>query len=161
VNRQALAERIAGVIEREDRASRFLGMRLDEVKPGAARMSMRVTADMVNGQGVCHGGLIFSLADSSFGYACNTHNQRALAASCSIDFLAPAQLGDELTAQATEVARTGRTGVYDVRVTNQQGELVALFRGKAATVKGSWINSGTEPAHSPCAIRAPSPNSDA
>jgi len=144
VNKQALAERIAVVIEREDCASRFLGMRLEEVKPGAARMSMRVTEDMVNGQRVCHGGLIFSLADSSFGYACNTHNQRALAASCAIEFLAPAQLGDELTAQATEVARAGRSAIYDVRVTNQNAELIALFRGRAATVKGAWLNSELE-----------------
>jgi acyl-CoA thioesterase len=156
MNRQALAERIAGVIEREDRASRFLGMRLDEVKPGAARLSMRVTEDMVNGQRVCHGGLIFALADSSFGYACNTHNQRALAASCAIDFLAPAQLGDELTAQAVEIARAGRSALYDVRVTNQKGELIALFRGRAATVKGTWLNSGTKPE----LVRAPSPNSE-
>ena len=144
MNKQAIAERIAVVIEREDCASRFLGMRLEEVKPGAARMSMRVTEDMVNGQRVCHGGLIFSLADSSFGYACNTHNQRALAASCAIEFLAPAQLGDELTAQATEVARAGRSAIYDVRVTNQNAELIALFRGRAATVKGAWLNSELE-----------------
>jgi acyl-CoA thioesterase len=139
MNRQAVAERIAAAIEREDRASRWLGMRLLEVGPGRARLSMRVTHDMVNGQKVCHGGLIFSLADSSFGYACNTHNQRALAASCSIDFLAPAQLGDELTAQAQETAHAGRTRVYDVRVTNQAGALIALFRGKSASVKGAWI----------------------
>ena len=139
MNRQALAERIAAVIEREDRASRLLGMKLVEVGPGRARLSMRVTADMVNGQKVCHGGLIFSLADSSFGYACNTHNQRALAASCSIDFLAPAQLGDELTAEAQETAHAGRTRLYDVRVTNQSGELIALFRGKSAAVKGAWV----------------------
>jgi len=139
MNRQALAERIAAVIEREDRASRLLGMKLIEVGPGRARLSMRVTGEMVNGQKVCHGGLIFSLADSSFGYACNTHNQRALAASCSIDFLAPAQLGDELTAAAQETAHAGRTRVYDVRVTNQAGELIALFRGKSAAVKGTWV----------------------
>ena len=139
MNKQALAERIAGVIEREDRASRWLGMRLEEVKPGAARLSMRVTEHMVNGQQVCHGGLIFALADSSFGYACNTHNHRALAASCAIDFLAPAQLGDELIAEAAEVARAGRASLYDVRVTNQHGELIALFRGKAAIVKGAWV----------------------
>ena len=139
MNRQALAERIAAVIEREDRASRLLGMKLVEVGPGRARLSMRVTGEMVNGQKVCHGGLIFSLADSSFGYACNTHNQRALAASCSIDFLAPAQLGDELTADARETAHAGRTRLYDVRVTNQAGELVALFRGKSASVKGTWV----------------------
>jgi len=139
MNRQALAERIAAVIEREDRASRLLGMKLLEVGPGRARLSMRVSGEMVNGQKVCHGGLIFSLADSSFGYACNTHNQRALAASCSIDFLAPAQLGDELTAAAQETAHAGRTRVYDVRVTNQAGELIALFRGKSAAVKGTWV----------------------
>jgi acyl-CoA thioesterase len=139
VNKQALAERIAKVIEREDRASRWLGMRLDEVGAGYARLSMRVSDQMVNGQRVCHGGLIFALADSSFGYACNTHNQRALAASCSIEFLAPAQLGDELFAEARETARTGRSGVYDVRITNQREELIALFRGKSATVKGTWV----------------------
>jgi acyl-CoA thioesterase len=139
MNKQALAERIAKVIEREDRVSRWLGMQLTAVRPGYARMSMRVTEDMVNGQKVCHGGVIFTLADSSFGFACNTHNQRALAASCSIDFLAPAQLGDELAAEAHEVARAGRSAVYDVRVTNQREELIALFRGKSATVKGAWV----------------------
>ena len=102
-------------------------------------MSMRVGEQMVNGQNVCHGGLIFALADSSFGFACNTHNQRALAASCSIEFLIPAQLGDELAAEATEVGRAGRTAVYDVRVTNQRRETVALFRGKSTTVKGTWV----------------------
>jgi acyl-CoA thioesterase len=102
-------------------------------------MAMRVTDRMVNAQQVCHGGLIFSLADSSFGYACNSHNQRALAASCSIEFLVPAQVGDELTAEAQETAHAGRTRVYDVRVTNQREELVALFRGKSTTVKGAWV----------------------
>ncbi|HUQ75287.1 MAG TPA: hydroxyphenylacetyl-CoA thioesterase PaaI [Burkholderiales bacterium] len=139
MNRQSVAEHTARIIEREDEASRWLGIRVLEVRPGYARVSMRVTANMVNGQKVCHGGMIFTLADSSFGYACNSHNQRALAASCSIDFLAPAQLGDELTAEATESAHAGRTRVYDVRVTNQSDELIALFRGKSATVKGAWI----------------------
>jgi acyl-CoA thioesterase len=100
---------------------------------------MRVTENMVNGQKVCHGGLIFSLADSSFGFACNSHNQHALAASCSIDFLAPAALGDELTAEANETAHAGRTRLYDVRVTNQEGTLIAVFRGKSAAVKGTWV----------------------
>ncbi|HET7671751.1 MAG TPA: hydroxyphenylacetyl-CoA thioesterase PaaI [Burkholderiales bacterium] len=139
MNRQALAEQVAGIIDKEDRASHWLGMKRLEVRPGYARMSMRVKEHMVNGQKVCHGGLIFSLADSSFGYACNSHGQHALAASCSIDVLAPAQLGDELTAEAQETAHVGRTRVYDVRVTNQEGKLIALFRGKSATVKGSWV----------------------
>ena len=139
MNKQLLAERAAEIIEREDRASRWMGMQLEEVRPGYARLRMRVTENMVNGQKVCHGGLIFSLADSSFGFACNSHNQHALAASCAIDFLAPAALGDELTAHAQETAHAGRTRLYDVRVTNQAGELIALFRGKSAAVKGTWV----------------------
>jgi acyl-CoA thioesterase len=139
VNKQALAERTAEVIQREDQASRWLGMKLQEVRPGYARLTMRITAHMVNAQKVCHGGLIFAFADSAFGFACNTHNQHALAASCSIEFLLPAQLGDELVAAAEEVARRGRSGVCDVRVTNQDRELVALFRGKSVSVKGTWI----------------------
>ena len=139
MNKQALAEQVARLIEPQDRASRLLGMRLLEVRPGHARMSMRVTREMGNAQEVCHGGMIFSLADSTFGYASNSHNQRALAASCSIEFLAPAQIGDELTAEAQETAHVGRTRIYDVRVTNQRGESIALFRGKSATVKGTWV----------------------
>lgn len=139
MNKQALAERTAQIIEREDRASRWLGMRLQEVRPGYARLTMQVTPNMLNGQKVCHGGLIFSLADSSFGFACNSHNQHALAASCSIDFLAPAALGDELVAEANETAHAGRARIYDVRVTNQEGKLIAVFRGKSATVKGTWV----------------------
>jgi len=139
MNKQAIAERTAEIIQREDRAFRWMGMRLDEVRPGYARLTMRVTENMVNGQNVCHGGLIFSLADSSFGFACNTHNQHALAAGCSIDFLAPAAIGDELSAEASESAHAGRTRIYDVRVTNQDGTLIALFRGKSASVKGTWV----------------------
>ena len=139
MNKQALAEQVARLIEPQDRASRLLGMRLIEVRPGHARVSMRVTQEMVNAQHVCHGGMIFSLADSSFAYASNSHNQRALAASCSIEFLAPAQIGDELTAEAQEAAHAGRTRIYHVRVTNQRQELIALFSGKSATVKGAWV----------------------
>ena len=136
---KARAEEIARAIWREDEASKWLGMQLEEVRPGYARLSMPVTARMVNAQKLCHGGLIVALADSSFGFAANTHNQRAVAASCAIEFLRPAAMHDRLVAEASEVARAGRSGVYDVRVTNQEGELVALFRGKSATVKGAWI----------------------
>ncbi|HEY3075567.1 MAG TPA: hydroxyphenylacetyl-CoA thioesterase PaaI [Burkholderiales bacterium] len=139
MNKQALAEEVVRLIEPQDRASHLLGIRLLEVRPGHVRMAMRVTERMVNAQQVCHGGLIFALADSSFGYACNSHNQRALAASCSIEFLAPAQVGDELTAEANEVGHAGRTRVYDVRVINQDQALIALFRGKSLTVKGVWL----------------------
>ncbi|TAK85988.1 MAG: hydroxyphenylacetyl-CoA thioesterase PaaI [Betaproteobacteria bacterium] len=131
--------KIADLMLRGDAATRALGMKLEEIRLGFARASMRVTKNMVNGQNVCHGGLIFTLADSTFGVASNTHNQHSLAASCSIDFLAPAHLDDELTAVATEVERKGRHGIYDVRVVNQNGDTVALFRGKSATVKGTWL----------------------
>lgn len=136
---KARAEDIARAIWREDEASKWLGMSLEEVRPGYARLSMEVRPQMVNAQKLCHGGLIFALADSSFGFACNAHNHKAVAASCSIEFLRPGALGDRLTAEAAESARAGRSAFYDVKVTNQKGDLVALFRGKSATVKGVWI----------------------
>ena len=139
MDRQALAQAAGEAILREDRASKFLGMKLEELKPGYARMTMLVTEQMSNAQALCHGGLIFALADSAFGMACNSHNHKALAASCSIDFLAPAHLGDRLTAECREEAHAGRTGIYDAKVTNQKGELIAVFRGKSATVKGKWV----------------------
>ena len=132
-------EKIAALMQQEDAASRALGMRIETVGLGHAVLAMEVTAVMANGQKVCHGGVIFTLADSAFGYACNTHNQRAVSASCSIDYLAPAFIGDVLRATATEVVRSGRRGIYDVTVANQDGATVALFRGHAATVKGKWI----------------------
>ena len=124
---------------REDVASRTLGITVEEVALGRARLSMQVQKNMANGHNVCHGGYIFTLADTAFAYACNSHNQRTLAASCSIDYLMPALLEDRLTAEASEVVRGGRRGIYDVKVTNQNGETVALFRGHGATVKGKWI----------------------
>ena len=124
---------------REDDASRALGIKLEELGLGRARLSMQVQRSMANGQKVCHGGFIFTLADTAFGYASNTHNQRTVSASCSIDYLAPVFLEDRLTAEASEVLRGGRRGIYDVKVTNQKGETVALFRGHAATIKGKWI----------------------
>ena len=133
------AQRIAEVIQREDEASRWMGMKVEEVRPGYARLTMRVAEHMVNGQKVCHGGLIFALADSSFGYACNSHNHRALAAGASIDFIRPAQLGELLTAECTENTRAGRRGIYDARVVNQRGDTIAVFRGESAIVKGTWI----------------------
>ena len=135
----ALAKAAADVNWRDDKASRWLGMQLEEVRPGYARMSMPVTQNMVNGHNLCHGGLIFTLADSTFAYACNSHNQRAVAAGCSIEFLAPALLGDVLTAEGVEQALQGRTGVYDMKVINQKDALIALFRGKSATIKGVLV----------------------
>jgi acyl-CoA thioesterase len=139
VNPDALAKAAAEVMWRDDNASKWLGMKVEEVRSGYARMSMRVTANMVNGHNTCHGGFIFTLADSTFAFACNSHNQRAVAAGASIEFLAPAFLGDVLKAEGIEQSLLGRTGVYDMKVTNQKNELIALFRGKSATIKGTLV----------------------
>ena|SRR5438876_1154055 len=136
---QALAERVGAAMFARDRASQGLGMRLEKIAPGFARMSMVVRADMVNGHDICHGGLIFTLADSTFAFACNSHNQVTVAAGASIDFLAPAKQGDALTATGEERAQGGRSGVYDIRVENQDGVVVALFRGKSARIKGHVV----------------------
>lgn len=139
MDKLALARATAETMTRDDRCSAWLGMRLEEVRPGYARVSMAVGENMVNGHDLCHGGMIFTLADTTFAYACNSHNQRAVAAGCAIEFLAPAHLGDVLTAEGVEVAHIGRSGVYDMKVTNQNGQLIALFRGKAATIKGKLV----------------------
>ena len=111
----------------QDTASAALGMELVEVGPGRARLRMPVTSSMVNGHAIAHGGLVFTLADSAFAVACNTHGVVTVASGADITFVAPARLGDVLLAEAVEQATFGRSGVTDVRVTNQDGELVALF----------------------------------
>jgi acyl-CoA thioesterase len=133
---QQLAEAAAAAMYARDRASLALGMKLLEVGPGSARMQMSIRADMVNVHDTCHGGLIFTLADSTFAYACNSHNKNAVAVTCIIEYMRPAYLGDVLTASGKEQGLEGRNGVYDIRVENQKGELVALFRGKSTQVKG-------------------------
>lgn len=125
----------------DDRASQALGMRIAAVRPGYAKLTMTVRADMTNGHATCHGGFIFSLADSAFAFACNSHNLVTVAAACVIDFLAPAFENDELTAEATEQALAGRSGVYDVVVTNQKGRRIALFRGRSRQVGGEIVAS--------------------
>ena len=114
-------------------------MRILEVRPGYARLAMTVREDMVNGHKICHGGLIFTLADSAFAFACNTYDLVTVAASGSIEFLLPGRLGDELTAVAEERTRSKRTGVYDVAVRNQHGECVAMFRGRSHEIGGSIV----------------------
>lgn len=119
----------------EDEASRGLGMRVERMGPGSAVMSMVVRPDMLNGFRICHGGFISLLADSAFAFACNSYNELTVAAGFAVDFIAPGKLGDRLTAEAKEVALTGRTGIYDVTVHNQHGELIATFRGRSARIK--------------------------
>lgn len=122
-----------------DNTAQWLGIALDEVRAGYARMHMTVRPEMANGHGICHGGMIFTLADTTFAYACNSHNQATVATACSIDFLQPGQVGDVLTAEAAEQFLQGRFGVYDIRITNQAGALIALFRGKSAQLKSQVI----------------------
>ena len=119
-----------------DPASQALGMKLNEIRPGYALMTMPVRNDMLNGHQTCHGGYIFMLADSAFAFACNSHNQNTVGAGCTIDYIAPGREGDMLVAEAIEQALTGKTGVYDVKVSNQDGRLIALFRGKSHRVGG-------------------------
>jgi acyl-CoA thioesterase len=137
---QRLAELSAQALFANDSASKKLGVGIEEVRPGFARLRMTVRADMLNGHGKCHGGLIFSLADSAFAVACNTHNAVTVAAAASIDFLAPARVDDELTAEARELWRSKRAGIYEIRVSNQRGETVALFRGRSHCVGGQIVS---------------------
>ncbi|MBU6190648.1 MAG: hydroxyphenylacetyl-CoA thioesterase PaaI [Betaproteobacteria bacterium] len=134
-----LAQESARIMWAEDTATRHVGMELIDVAPGRARLSLTVRDEFTNGHGMCHGGYIFMLADSAFAFACNSHNQRAVAASAAIDFVAAAQRGDVLTADCAEQSRGGRSGLYDTRVTDQNGRLIALFRGRSATIRGRFI----------------------
>lgn len=137
-NAEALARRVGESMFAADRASReFMQMELLSCAPGRAVMRMTVRKDMLNGHEICHGGLIFTLADSTFAFACNSYNKVAVAAGCSIEFLKPAQLGDVLTCEGVEQTLQGRHGIYDMRVSNQRGEVIAMFRGKSAQIQGS------------------------
>lgn len=138
---QTLAEAVAEAMYARDNASQMLGMRIDTVGPGYARLSMEVRGDMVNGHDICHGGLIFSLADSAFAFACNSDNHNTVAAGASIEFLRPAFRGDRLTAEAQKRHAAGRSGVYDMTVTNQNGDTIVLFRGKSARIKGTVLDA--------------------
>ena len=130
-----------------DAASRGLGMAIASVGEGTATLTMTVRADMLNGHAICHGGFITTLADSAFAFACNSRNVVTVASGLSVEFLAPAQRGDVLTAAAKEVSRGGRngqTGVYDMLVINQHGAPVALVRGKSHSLAGRSVLPGTE-----------------
>ncbi len=134
------AQEVAKAMWREDRASVWFGMELVEVDEGHAKMALTVEAHHCNGLGICHGGVTFALADSCFAFACNSRNQATVAQNNSITFIAPGNLGDRLTAEAHEVSLTGRSGIYDVRVTNQDGTLIAEMRGLSRAVRGQIIS---------------------
>jgi len=137
---QLLAHAVGESMFAADSASReFMQMELVSCAPGRAVMRMAVREPMLNGHKICHGGLIFTLADSTFAFACNSRNQVTVAAGCSIEFLKPGQLGDVLTCEGVEQLLQGRHGIYDMRVSNQRGEVVAMFRGKSAQLPGLVI----------------------
>ncbi|UCV28899.1 hydroxyphenylacetyl-CoA thioesterase PaaI [Ferribacterium limneticum] len=136
---QALADATAEAMFARDRAAQALGIKIVRVQPGASLLTMTVRSDMVNGHHICHGGMIFSLADTAFAYACNSYNKNTVASACHIDFLAPAKEGETLEAEAVEQSASGRTGVYDITVRNNHGKTIALFRGKSYRINGEVI----------------------
>ena len=138
---QRVAEATRDAMWANDRACQTLGMRVVAVGPGSATMEMTVRTDMLNGHDICHGGLITTLADSAFAYACNAYNEVTVASGFSVDLLAPAREGDVLSAVATELNKAGRTGVYDIEVRNQRGERVAVFRGRSYTMRGKALTN--------------------
>jgi acyl-CoA thioesterase len=133
---QQVADLVREGMLANDRATKALGMQVAEVAPGRAVLTMTVRDDMLNGHDICHGGLIATLADSAFAFACNSYNELTVASGFAIDLLAPGRLGDVLTATCAEVSKAGRTGVYDTEVRNQRGERIAVFRGRSYTMKG-------------------------
>ena len=139
---QQIAEATRDAMWANDRASKSLGMTLVAVGPGSATLTMAVRDDMLNGHDLCHGGLIATLADSAFAFACNAYNEVTVASGFDVNLLAGARGGDLLSASAREVAKSGRTGVYDITVTNQRGEAVAAFRGRSYTIKGKPAVTG-------------------
>ena len=148
---QELARACADAMWAEDAASRGLGMQIVSVAPGQAELTMTVTERMVNGHQLCHGGYIFTLADSAFAFSCNTYNQRTVAQHCAVTFIVSAKLGDQLTARAVERQRRGRSGIYDITVTRQDGTVIAEFRGHSRTIQGELL-----PGIEQDAIKAPS-----
>ena len=138
-----LARACAEAMWKEDDASKGLGMELVAIKPGEATLAMTVRPNMVNGQRIAHGGFIFTLADSAFAFACNSRNERAVAAQGDITFIKPGKLGDHLVATAREISRSGRSGIYDVRVTVDD-VVIAEFRGHSRVIGGSWLPAGTD-----------------
>jgi acyl-CoA thioesterase len=142
IEAQRVAEACRDLMWRDDRASKALGMQVLAIGPGSATLAMTVREDMLNGHDICHGGLITTLADSAFAFACNAYNEITVASGFDVNLIAAARLGDVLTASATEVAKSGRTGVYDIAVLNQHGQRVAAFRGRSYTMKGKPLVEG-------------------
>jgi len=143
---EQIATQCSVAMHANDKAAHALGMDIIETRPGYARMEMTIRKDMLNGHDICHGGMIFSLADTAFAHSCNSYNNITVASGCTIDFAAPAFEGDRLVAIAEERHRKGRTGVYDITVYNQNDDAIAFFRGKSHQIKGVLIDESGNPA---------------
>jgi acyl-CoA thioesterase len=139
IDAQALAERVRDAMVAKDRAAQALGMAVTSIAPGRATVTMTVRADMLNGFGLCQGGLVTTLADTAFAYACNSFNELTVASGFDVDLLAPGREGDVLTAAGRVVSQGSRMGLYDIQVHNQAGELVAVFRGRSYRMKGKPV----------------------
>lgn len=138
------AEKASAAMAANDDAAQWMGMTIDHIDEGAAVMGLTIQPHHTNGHNICHGGIIFSLADTAFAHACNSRNQSTVAQHNMINFVAPAMAGDHLTATATEISLTGRSGIYDVRVTNQNGATIAVMRGMSRAIKGQLFAEGEE-----------------
>jgi acyl-CoA thioesterase len=139
---QQVADAVREAMQRDDHASRMLGLQVLAIAPGSATLCMTVRQDMLNGHAICHGGLVTTLADSAFAFACNAYNELTVAAGFDVNLVAASRLGDVLTARAHEVSKAGRTGVYDINVSNQRGETVMAFRGRSYSMKGKPVVPG-------------------
>lgn len=136
---EQLAQECSRLMHTTDYAAQMMGMEILSSTPGQAELKMVVRKDMLNGHGSCHGGMMFTLADTAFAHACNNTNKITVASGCTIDFVAPALEGDVLIAKATERTRSGRTGIYDINITKPNGTLIAIFRGRSYQIKGTIV----------------------
>lgn len=141
---QNLAKAASDLMHERDHCAQALGITPVSIAPGSATMNMLVRKDMVNGHNICHGGMIFTLADTTFAHACNSHNNNTVASNCSIDFIQPAKINDTLTAIASERSLSGRTGVYDITVINQEHQIIAHFRGRSYRISGHLVLENNE-----------------
>lgn len=141
LSEQEIALKCVGIMRENEAFPQTLNVKLLETTPGRAKGEMQIEAFMLNGHQTCHGGVLFSFADTVFAYACNNRNQKAVSSGCSIDFIAPAFLGDKLTAVAETTVQAGRNGIYDVVIYNQDHHIIAVFRGKSRTIAGQYIES--------------------
>ncbi|WP_322865368.1 hydroxyphenylacetyl-CoA thioesterase PaaI [Aquicoccus sp. G2-2] len=130
------AEKSAAAMWADDNASKWFGMEITEIDEGRAVLELTVEPHHCNGHGICHGGVTFALADSAFAFACNSRNQSTVAQHNLISYLAPGHAGDRLRAEAVELSQQGRSGIYDIKVSNQNGHAIAEFRGFSRAIKG-------------------------